>query len=318
MQSLKEKLFSTLLKEDVKIDPLKRLSSDIVRRVGRMKVLIVLDDVKNKNQLKMLFGTLDWFRSDSRIITTRDKQVLIANGVDDHDLYEVGILSSNQALMLFYLNAFKQINQLEKEEYYELSKRFVDYAGCIPLVLEILGSHLHGKDKELWESQLDKLKREPIKEVYDAMILSYKDLDRLERKIFLDIACFFNGLNLKVDHIKLLLKHCESDSSVAVGLERLKDKALVTISEDNVVSMHDIIQEMGREVAQKVTYNNNNSCTTCTTCLPNSSKRKTDPGQAHNSKHCRLPHHICFVPHKKSLLTSMIAYELQQQNLDIG
>ncbi|PNX60207.1 hypothetical protein L195_g060071, partial [Trifolium pratense] len=37
-------------KEDVKIDPLKRLASDIVRRVGRMKVLIVLDDVKNKNQ----------------------------------------------------------------------------------------------------------------------------------------------------------------------------------------------------------------------------------------------------------------------------
>jgi hypothetical protein len=63
---------------------------------------------------------------------------------------------------------------------------------------------------------------------------------------------------------------------VAVGLERLKDKALVTISEDNVGSMHDdIIQEMGREVAQKVKYNNNNSCTTCTTRLPNSSKRKT-------------------------------------------
>jgi nucleoside-triphosphatase THEP1 len=74
MQSLKEKLFSTLLEEDVKIDPLKRLSSDIVRRVGRMKVLIVLDDVKNKNQLKMLFGTLDWFRSDSRIVITYNNQ----------------------------------------------------------------------------------------------------------------------------------------------------------------------------------------------------------------------------------------------------
>jgi hypothetical protein len=261
MRSLKEKLFSTLLAKDVKIDPLKRLSSDIMRRVGRMKVLIVLDDVKNKNQLKMLFGTLDWFRSDSRmVITTRDKQVLIANGVDDHDLYEVGVLSSNQALMLFYLNAFKQINQLEKEEYYELSKRFVDYAGCIPLVLEILGSHLHGKDKEFWESQLDKSKREPIKEVYDAMILSYKDLDGLERKIFLDIACFFNGLNLKVDHIKLLLKHCESDSLVAVGLERLKDKALVNISEDNVVSMHDIIQEMGREIVRQESSKDPGSC----------------------------------------------------------
>ncbi|CAJ2656076.1 unnamed protein product [Trifolium pratense] len=252
LQSLKENLFSTLLEEDVKIDPLKRLASDIVRRVGRMKVLIVLDDVKDKHLLKMLFGTLEWFRSDSRIvITTRDKQVLIANGVDDHDLYEVGVLSFNQALELFYLNAFKQINQTEKEKYYKLSKRFVDYAKCIPLVLEILGSHLIGKDMEFWKSQLYQLKRKPIKEVYDVMILSYKDLDRLERNIFLDIACFFNGLNLKVDYIKVLLKDCESDRSVTVGLERLKDKALITISEDNVVSMHDTIQEMAREVVRR-------------------------------------------------------------------
>ncbi|MCI22078.1 NBS-containing resistance-like protein, partial [Trifolium medium] len=70
--------------EDVKIDTPNRLSSDIERRIGRMKVLIVLDDVKDTDQLEMLFGTLDWFRSDSRIIvTTRDKQVLIANEADD-------------------------------------------------------------------------------------------------------------------------------------------------------------------------------------------------------------------------------------------
>jgi hypothetical protein len=83
------------------------------------------------------------------------------------------------------------------------------------------------------------------------MRLSYDDLDRLEQKIFLDIACFFNGLNLKVDYLHLLLKDCESDNSVVVGLERLKDKALITISKDNVISMHDIIQELGREIVRQ-------------------------------------------------------------------
>ncbi|MCH81293.1 TIR-NBS-LRR resistance protein [Trifolium medium] len=205
--------------EDVKINTPKSLSDDIVRRVGQMKVLIVLDDVKNTNQLEMLFGTLDWFRPDSRIIlTSRDKQVLIANEVDDEDIYEAGVLSSDEALELFNLKAFRQNNQLKMEEYYELSNSFVDYAGGIPLVLEILGCLLRGKEKEFWESQLDKLKREPIKEVYDVMRLSYDDLDRLEQNIFLDIACFFNGLNLKVDYMKLLLKDRENDNSVAVGL----------------------------------------------------------------------------------------------------
>jgi hypothetical protein len=250
IEYVKKNLFSKLLSEDVNIDTPNRLSKDIERRIGRIKVLIVLDDVKDTNQLEKLFGTLNRFRSDSRmIVTTRDKQVLIANEVDDDDLYEVRLLDSSEALALFNLNAFKQ-SHLETE-FEDVSKRVVNYTKGIPLVLKVLAHMLRGKTKEVWESQLDKLKRLPIQEVHDVMRLSYDDLDRLEKKYFLDISCFFNGLNLKVDYMKLLLKDYESDNSVAVGLERLKDKALITISEDNVISMHDILQEMGREVVRQ-------------------------------------------------------------------
>jgi len=256
---LKEKLFSKILSEDVKIDSPNGLSDYIQRRIGRMKVLIVLDDVKEEGQIEMLFGTLDWFQSDSRIIvTTRDKQVLVTNEVDDDDLYEVGVLDSSEALALFNLNAFKQ-SHLETE-FYDESKRMVDYAKGIPLVLKVLAHMLRGKNKELWESQLDKLKRLPIQKVHDVMRLSYDDLDRVEQKYFLDIACFFNGLSLKVDYMKLLLKDFESDNAVAVGLERLKDKALITISEDNVISMHDILQEMGREVVRQESREDPRKC----------------------------------------------------------
>jgi len=254
---LKKELFSTLLAEDVKIDSPNGLSNNIQRRIGRMKVLIVLDDVKEEDQLEILFGTLDWFRSDSRIIvTTRDKQVLITNEVDD--IYEVGVLNYSEALELFNLNAFNQ-SHLEME-YYELSKKVIDYAKGIPLVLKVLAHLLRGKDKEVWESQLDKLKRLPSKKVHDVMRLSYDDLDRLEQKYVLDIACFFNGLRLKVDYMKLLLKDFESDNAVAVGLERLKDKALITISEDNVISMHDILQEIGREVVRQESSEDPRKC----------------------------------------------------------
>jgi adenylate kinase len=94
MEFIKEKLFSTLLNESVK-----ELSSGIERRIGRMKVLIVLDDVNKTDLLEKLFGSLDWLRSDSRIIvTSRDKQVLIDNEVDNDDLCEVGKLDSCDAL----------------------------------------------------------------------------------------------------------------------------------------------------------------------------------------------------------------------------
>jgi nucleoside-triphosphatase THEP1 len=109
MKSLKENIFSTLLAEDVKMDTPNRLSSDIERRIGRMKALIVLDDVKDTDQLEMIFGTLDWFRSDSRIIvTTRDKQVLIANEVDD--IYDLGVWSIDKASDIFNFNSLKRNN----------------------------------------------------------------------------------------------------------------------------------------------------------------------------------------------------------------
>ncbi|KAK7390302.1 hypothetical protein VNO78_25604 [Psophocarpus tetragonolobus] len=54
-----------------------------------------------------------------------------------------------------------------------------------------------------------------------------------------------------VDDMKILLKDGERENSVVVGLERLKDKALITISNDNIVHMHDIIQEMGWEIVRQ-------------------------------------------------------------------
>ncbi|XP_057445594.1 disease resistance-like protein DSC1 [Lotus japonicus] len=248
IQSLKEKLFSKLLAEDVKIYTPNLLPSDIEKRIGRMKVLIVLDDVNDTDQVENIFGTVDWLHSGSRIIiTTRDKQVLISNKVDD--IYQIGELSYSEALELFNLSAFNQIHL--EQEYDDLSQRVVNYAKGIPLVLKVLGRLLCEKGKEVWESQLDKLKKISIEKVHEAMRVSYDDLDRREKNILLDIACFFNDSNMTMSSLISLLKYHENDNSVAVGLERLKDRALVTISKDNFVSMHEIIQEMGREIVRQ-------------------------------------------------------------------
>nr|KYP35153.1 TMV resistance protein N [Cajanus cajan] len=252
---LKEKLYSTLLEEDLKIDTTNGLPSYVKKKLGSMKVLIVLDDVNDSDQLKILVGAHDWFGSGSKIIiTSRDKQVL-RNEVDH--IYKVGVLDFDDALKLFKMNAFKQ-NHLEIE-YYELSKRIVNYAKGIPLVLKVLGHLLCGKDKELWESQLYKLKRLSSKKIYDVMKLSYDDLDCKEKKIFLDLACFFSELFLEVDYIKILLKDSKSDNSIVVGLERLKDKSLINVSEDNIVYMHDIIQKMGWEIVRQESNENSGS-----------------------------------------------------------
>ncbi|XP_057733515.1 putative disease resistance protein At4g11170 [Arachis stenosperma] len=244
---LKSELFSKLLGENLEIYTQNGLPTYVEKRIGHMKVLIVLDDVAESEQLKILVGNPQWFGSGSRIIvTTRDRQVL-ANYASDNAVYKVEPLDFDEALQLFNLIAFQQ-NQVEKE-YRVLAERVVNYAKGIPLVLKTLGHLLHGKDKRIWERELERLGKIRSKKVFDMMRLSYDDLDRQEKSIFLDIACFFDGIKLEVNYLKTLLK--DGEYQVHAALKRLEDLAFITISKEDVVTMQYIIQEMAWEIVHQ-------------------------------------------------------------------
>ncbi|KAL3511209.1 hypothetical protein ACH5RR_030610 [Cinchona calisaya] len=68
-------------------------------------VRLVLDDIDDAEQLKVLARGRHWFYEGSRIIiTTRNKQVLTENIVDE--VYEVNELTFLEALQLFSYHAF--------------------------------------------------------------------------------------------------------------------------------------------------------------------------------------------------------------------
>ncbi|RDX75328.1 Protein SUPPRESSOR OF npr1-1, CONSTITUTIVE 1, partial [Mucuna pruriens] len=175
--------------------------------------------------------------------------VLNANKADE--IYRLTELSFNEAFELFKLIAFHRCDH--QREYDLLSERMVHYAKGVPLVLKVLAHRLHGKNKEIWKSELVKLEKMLPTEVYEVMKMSYDDLDRKEQQFFLDLACFVLRLHRKVNvgNLKSLLKDGESDNSVVAVLERLKDKALITFSEDNFICMHDSLQEMGLEIVRQ-------------------------------------------------------------------
>ncbi|MED6106639.1 hypothetical protein PIB30_006264 [Stylosanthes scabra] len=245
--NLKNELFSELLGEDLKIDMQNGLPTYVEKRIGRMKVLIVLDDVNQSEQFETLVGKPESFGSGSRIlVTTRDRQVL-AKYAPANDTFKVEPLEFDEALQLFNSIAFQQ-NQTEKE-YIELAEKVVAHAKGIPVVLKTLAHLLHGKDKQFWKSELEKLGKIPNKKVFDIMKLSYVDLDDDQKAILLDIACFFDGMQLKIKYLESLLKH--GDYPVRPALERLEDISFITISNDNVVTMHDIVQEMAWEIVRR-------------------------------------------------------------------
>ncbi|KAG6675548.1 hypothetical protein I3842_15G108500 [Carya illinoinensis] len=201
------------------------------------RALLILDDVDDWEQLKALAGNRDWFGSGSRIIiTTRDKNLLSNYEVDA--TYEVEELNHYEALELFSLCAFKRKKPLDN--YVELTQRIIRYAGGLPLALEALGLDLCGRSIHEWESALGEYKRIPHEKIQKILRMSYDGLRESEKKIFLDIACFFKGED--VDYVVKILDSCALTPKI--GIKKLMDKCLITIDDCNKFEMHDLLQDM--------------------------------------------------------------------------
>ncbi|WJZ84533.1 hypothetical protein VitviT2T_004133 [Vitis vinifera] len=207
------------------------------------RVFIVLDDVDDPSQLEYLLGHREWLGEGSRvIITTRNKHVLAVQEVDD--IYEVKGLNFKEARELFSLYAFKQ--ELPKSDYRNISCRVVSYCQGLPLALKVLGSLLFKKTIPQWESELNKLDREPEMKIHNVLKRSYDGLDRTEKNIFLDVACFFKGEDR--DFVSRILDGC--DFHAERGIRNLNDLCLITLPY-NQIRMHDLIQQMGWEIVRE-------------------------------------------------------------------
>ncbi|KAJ1404330.1 Winged helix DNA-binding domain superfamily [Sesbania bispinosa] len=247
LTSLRNKLFSELLKEEIPLFDVVG-STVIMRRLGSKRVLLVLDDVDSFEQLECLCGERGDLGEDiTLIVTTRDKH-LLSGRVDE--IYEVNQRSFEESRELFCLHAFK--TRHPQEGYEGLSNRAIHYAKGIPLALKVLGSHLYSRNREFWKSTLRKLDKYPNEKILNVLKVSYDGLDSLEKKIFLDIAFFFKD---KDKHQAVWILDACGFFAVS-GLDILIDKSLVTISHNNTIQMHDLLQEMGWDIVRKECWGN--------------------------------------------------------------
>ncbi|XP_028114155.1 uncharacterized protein LOC114312138 [Camellia sinensis] len=216
-----------------------------VLHVHSKKVLIVLDDVDHLSQLNTLAGNRDWFGPGSRIIiTTRDEQLLKGLKVDERCMAKE--FNHEESLQLFSLHAFGEANPLEN--YADLANGIVSYAGGLPLALEVLGSYLFERPLVEWNSAFDKLKQIPYEEIQKKLKISFDALyDEKLKDIFLDIASFFIGMDK--DCAITILNTC--DLCAEVGISVLIDRCLLKINERNMLTMHDLLRDMGREIIRQ-------------------------------------------------------------------
>ncbi|GAU12313.1 hypothetical protein TSUD_252640 [Trifolium subterraneum] len=223
---------------------------EIKHKLGMKKVLLVLDDVDEKKQLENLAaGGNDWFGPGSRIIiTTRDKGLLMSTYPIEVKTYEMTGLNDQLSLELFCRNAFGKSHP--ETEYEAMSFRAVGCAKGLPLALKVIGSNLRARKSLMdWEDALKDYERIPHKEIQDVLKVSYDGLDSYAQSVFLDIACFFKGASLK--YVKEILE----EFSAASNIEELVHKSLLNV-DNGYLNMHDLIQDMGREIVKQEAPNN--------------------------------------------------------------
>ncbi|CAG7891512.1 unnamed protein product [Brassica rapa] len=237
---LQKKLLSDILRKDEAA--FNNMDHAVKQRFRNKRVLVVIDDVEDIVQLHSVGIYLSCFGPGSRIIiTTKNKHLL--EQLDVENIYSPKELNADEALDLVSWHAFRSSEP--PEEFLQFPKRLVEYCGGLPLAMEVLGAFLYKRSVSEWKSTLKALKRIPDDNIQAKLQISFDALNALQKDIFLDISCFFIGMDK--DYVDCILDGCELEP--VAGLKVLKERCLITIH-DNRLMMHNLLRDMGRYIVQ--------------------------------------------------------------------
>ncbi|GLJ15770.1 hypothetical protein SUGI_0259660 [Cryptomeria japonica] len=219
----------------------KQILQSLLRSVS---VLIILDDVDQKDQLDALLPTPQSLGVGSLIIvTTRNSDFLKACGSSTN--YQMRALNATHAKQLFCWHAFLHPSPLSGFE--DLVDLFVFVCSGLPLSLVVFGGQFYGRStKDYWQDQLYKLSKIAPEDIKSRLRVSYDALHEEEKQMFLDIACFFIGE-------KKSLATAIWDGCKLHGLQRLEtlmSKSLVELDQQSCIRMQGPLRDLGREIAK--------------------------------------------------------------------
>ncbi|CAN6986936.1 unnamed protein product [Brassica oleracea var. botrytis] len=229
---LRDDFFSKIFGEEkLSLDASDTKLSFMRDRFHSKRILVVLDDVSNARDAEAVLGGFGWFsKGHTIILTSRKKQVLVQ--CKAKELYEI------QKLCEF--ESFRLCKQYLNEES-EVISELISCSSGIPLVLKALVSsvskrHINSVKEHLWFL----LENSPSL-IEGAFRRSFDGLDENEKNIFLDIACFFRGVDM--DHVVQILDACGFYANL--GICDLIDESLISLC-DNRIDMPIPFQEFGR------------------------------------------------------------------------
>ncbi|XP_076889035.1 disease resistance protein RUN1-like [Bidens hawaiensis] len=141
--TLQKKLLSKLGQNDesrIRIDNYHQGIGKIEKMITNQRLLLVLDDVDNDEQLKILGMNAAILGGGSRIIVTTRNESSVLDRVKPYTMYEPRLLDDDESLKVFCLNAFGQ--DCPKDGYEDVSREAARWSAGCPGVLKDLAAFM--------------------------------------------------------------------------------------------------------------------------------------------------------------------------------
>ena len=246
---LQENLLRRIFKfgEFKQIDDVDKGMNMIKERLWDQRVLAVLDDVDQPEQLHKLVEVRSWFGPGSIVIITTGNEHLLTQ-LEVNVKYRVAKLSNAESLELFSRHAFRDTQPIE--DYAMLSNDVLSYCGGHPVALELLGSFLFKRKKPEWKSLIEKLQKIPHDQIQQKLRITFEALGGdTVKHIFLDIACFFVGKDK--EYVKTILD-ARYGFNTEIAINNLIERSFITIDSKKEINMNNLLRDMGREIVREM------------------------------------------------------------------
>lgn len=252
--ALQEQLLADILEDKKKELNATWYKSQIEKALQKKKVLIVLDDIDNKDHLETLLGS-EKINTESKIIITSRLPTIQTWFVSTYRRckeHKLELLNEYESLELLSWYAFG--SKVPMEGFRDLALKASRYCTGNPLALKLLGSlFVNAKDPrkrnniDFWISTLNLLEKEPDYRIQEILRMSYEYLPFVTyRELFLHIACFFIG-----EDEDYVVKILEPDYCATAGIVTLIKRCLLTVSPSKKLMMHGLFIDMARRMVNE-------------------------------------------------------------------
>ncbi|GLJ27780.1 hypothetical protein SUGI_0545170 [Cryptomeria japonica] len=247
LPSLQETLLRDLLHDQNLCFWDKRTGRTLLRdRLRGLKVLIVFEDIDNREQIEYLLFVKNVVGDGSLIlVTSRDRTLLQSSPVTPRiEIHDVELLGAKDAQELFCRRAFGHTEPVDDLQ--DLVRELVRMCGGFPLALILLGEQFVNRcDRSMWKQQVQRCKtrlpnegedRYMVERVLDGLNGNgFQLLEKLHRKCLVEFK--------SADIIHRNEFYVESKNRTADVLRRVK--------RSSKLRMRDVVSDSAREIGRQ-------------------------------------------------------------------